>query len=176
MALIRYKSPLAAVSFPRFINTTTPMQAAAPALEITRLLRLVGVGSEVLRGFGLVLLAVAALSTFIALWHAVRERRADLAMLRMLGAPPRRVAALLLAEATWLAVLATALGLALGHGLTSLLGWWLPADQAMGLTGALWVAEELWVPALALAVAVLAALLPAWQAYRVDVAELLNPA
>lgn len=176
MALIRYKSPLAAVSFPRFVNTTTPMQAAAPALEITRLLRLVGVGSEVLRGFGLVLLAVAALSTFIALWHAVRERRTDLAMLRMLGAPPRRVAALLLAEATWLAVLATALGLALGHGLTSLLGWWLPADQAMGLTGALWVAEELWVPALALGVAVLAALLPAWQAYRLDVAELLNPA
>ncbi len=176
MALIRYKSPLAAVSFPRFVNTTTPMQAAAPALEITRLLRLVGVGSEVLRGFGLVLLAVAALSTFIALWHAVRERRTDLAMLRMLGAPPRRMAALLLAEATWLAVLATALGLALGHGLTSLLGWWLPADQAMGLTGALWVAEELWVPALALGVAVLAALLPAWQAYRLDVAELLNPA
>lgn len=176
MALIRYKSPLAAVSFPRFVNTTTPMQAAAPALEITRLLRLVGVGSEVLRGFGLVLLAVAALSTFIALWHAVRERRTDLAMLRMLGAPPRRMAALLLAEATWLAVLATALGLALGHGLTSLLGWGLPADQAMGLTGALWVAEELWVPALALGVAVLAALLPAWQAYRLDVAELLNPA
>jgi len=175
LALIRYKSPLAAVSFPRFVNTTTPMQAAAPAVEITRLLRLVGVGSEVLRGFGLVLLAVAALSTFIALWHAVRERRADLAMLRMLGAPPRRVAALLLAEATWLAVLATALGLALGHGLTSLLGWLLPADQAMGLTGALWVTDELWVPALALGVAVLAALLPAWQAYRVDVAELLNP-
>lgn len=176
LALIRYKSPLAAVSFPRFINTTTPMQAAAPAVEITRLLRLVGVGSEVLRGFGAVLLAVAALSTFIALWHAVRERRADLAMLRMLGAPPRRVATLLLTEACWLALLASVLGLALGHGLTSLLGWVLPADQAMGLTGALWVADELWVPALALGVAVLAALLPAWQAYRVDVAELLNPA
>ncbi len=176
LALIRYKSPLAALGFPRFVNTTTPMQAAAPAVEITRLLRLVGVGSEVLRGFGWVLLAVAALSTFIALWHAVRERRADLATLRMLGAPPRRVAALLLAEAGWLALLATALGLALGHGLTGLLGWALPPDQALGLTGALWVADELWVPALALGVAALAALLPAWQAYRVDVAELLNPA
>ncbi len=50
LALIRYKSPLAAVSFPRFVNTTTPMQAAAPAVEITRLLRLVGVGSDLLPG------------------------------------------------------------------------------------------------------------------------------
>ncbi len=111
----------------------------------------------------------------IALWHAVRERRADLAMLRMLGAPPRRVAALLLAEAGWLALLATVLGLALGHGLTSLLGWLVPSDQAMGLTGALLLADELWVPVWAFGVATLAALLPAWQAYRVDVAELLNP-
>ena len=34
------------------------------------------------------LLLAAGLSVFIALWSAVRERRADLAMLRMLGAPP----------------------------------------------------------------------------------------
>lgn len=175
LALIRYKSPLAAVSFPRFVNTTTPMQAAAPAVEVTRLLRLVGVGSDLLRGFGAVLLAVASLSVFIALWHAVRERRADLAMLRMLGAPPRRVAALLLAEAWWLALLATVLGLLLGHGLTALLGWLVPSDQAMGLGGALLLADELWVPVWAFGVATLAALLPAWQAYRVDVAELLNP-
>ena len=60
MALIRYRSPLAAVTFPRFVNTTTDMQAAAPAVEITRLLRMVGVGTDVLRGFGAVLLAAAA--------------------------------------------------------------------------------------------------------------------
>ena len=53
---------------------------------MTRLLRLLGVGADVLRAFGGVLLAVAALSVFIALWNAVRERRFDLAMLRMLGA------------------------------------------------------------------------------------------
>jgi putative ABC transport system permease protein len=73
-------------------------------------LRLLGVGADVLRAFGGVLLAVAALSVFIALWNAVRERRADLAMLRMLGAPPGRVAGLVLCEALWLAALACALG------------------------------------------------------------------
>ena len=84
---------------PRQINADTSMQAAAPAIEVTRLLRLLGVGADVLRAFGGVLLGVAALSVFIALWNAVRERRTALAMLRMLGAPPGRVAGLVLCEA-----------------------------------------------------------------------------
>ena len=49
LALIQYKTPLAAVTFPRFVNTTTEMQAAAPALEITRLLSRLGVGLDVMR-------------------------------------------------------------------------------------------------------------------------------
>jgi hypothetical protein len=107
VALVRYRTPggrHAAAPDQR----GTSLQAAAPAMEVTRLLRLLGVGADVLRAFGGVLLAVAALSVFIALWNAVRERRADLAMLRMLGAPPGRVAGLVLCEALWLAALASA--------------------------------------------------------------------
>ncbi len=174
LALIRYKSPLAAVSFPRFVNSNTNMQAAAPAVEITRLLRMVGVGADVLRGFGVVLLLTAGLSVFIALWSAVRERQADLAMLRMLGAPPRRVAALLLSEALWLAVLASLLGLAGGHVLTGLIGLLLEGQQSLAVTGWYWVDTEVGVPAVAVVVAALAALLPAWAAYRLDVSLLLN--
>ena len=118
LALIAYKSPLAAVTMPRFVNTTTDMQAAAPAIEITRLLRMVGVGTDVLRGFGAVLLITAGLSVFIALWSAVRERRADLAMLRMLGASPYKVAGLVLCEALLLALLASGLGMMAGHALS----------------------------------------------------------
>ncbi len=174
MALITYKSPLAAVTFPRMVNSSTGMQAAAPAVEVTRLLRMLGVGSEVLRGVGAVLLLTAALSVFIALWNAVRERRADLAMLRMLGATPGKVAALLLCEAWWLALLASLLGLAAGHGLTTLVGWMLQAQGSLPVTGWMWVPSEVWIPAAALAVATLAALIPAASAYRVDVAQLLN--
>jgi hypothetical protein len=35
MALIRYTTPLAAVTFPRYVNSSTGMQSAAPAVEIT---------------------------------------------------------------------------------------------------------------------------------------------
>ena len=174
VALVRYRTPLAAVTLPRQINANTAMQAAAPAMEVTRLLRLLGAGADVLRAFGGVLLAVAALSVFIALWNAVRERRADLAMLRMLGAPPGRVAGLVLWEALWLAALASVLGLLLGHGLAQLLGWVLQAQGLLPVTGLLWLPAEVGVPLLAAVVAAVAALLPAMQAYRTEVADLLN--
>ena len=174
LALIRYKTPLAAVTFPRFINTTTDLQAAAPALEITRLLSLVGVGIDVLRALAGVLLLTAGLSVFIALWSAVRERRADLALLRMLGAPPRKVAGLLLCEALWLAMLATVLGVLAGQGLTALLAWGLQLEKSVLIGTLSWPVELISVPALALGVAVASALLPAWEAYRVSVFELLQ--
>jgi putative ABC transport system permease protein len=174
LALIQYKTPLAAVTFPRYINSSTEMQAAAPALEITRLLSMVGVGTDVLRALAGVLLLTAGLSVFIALWGAVRERRADLALLRMLGAPPARVAGLLLCEALWLALLATVLGVLAGQGLTALLAWALQLEKSV-LIGALsWPVELVSVPVLALGVALASALLPAWEAYRVSVFELLQ--
>jgi putative ABC transport system permease protein len=174
MALIRYKSPLAAVSFPRFVNTTTEMQAAAPAMEITRLLSMLGLGTEVLRAFAGVLLFTAGLSVFIALWGAVRERRGDLALLRMLGAPPRKVAALLLLEALWLGLLAAVLGVLAGQGMAAGLGWLLQLNNSLLIGGAAWPTTLWLVPCLALAVSLAAAGLPALGAYRVSVLELLQ--
>jgi putative ABC transport system permease protein len=174
MALIRYKTPLAAMSFPRYINTSTEMQAAAPALEITRLLSMLGIGTDVLRAFAGVLLLTAGLSVFIALWNAVRERRADLALLRMLGAPPSKVAALLLAEALWLGALAAVLGLAGGQALMALIGWLLQLDNSLLIGGLVWPAELLLVPLMAMGVSLAAAILPTLGAYRVSVLELLQ--
>ena len=174
MALVRYKTPMAAMSFPRFVNTTTEMQAAAPALEITRMLTMLGLGTDVLRAFAGVLLLTAGLSVFIALWSAVRERRADLALLRMLGAPPAKIAALLLAEALWLGLLASVLGLLLGQAFALALGYFLQLDQSLLIGGVVWPPELAVVPCLALGVSLVSALLPALGAYRVSVFELLQ--
>jgi putative ABC transport system permease protein len=174
MALVRYKTPLAAMSFPRLVNTTTEMQAAAPAVEISRLLNMLGIGTDVLRAFAGVLLLTAALSVFIALWSAVRERRADLALLRMLGAPPAKIAALLLGEALWLGVMSALIGVAGGQALTALIGWMLQLDNSLLIGGLVWPIALLWVPALACGISLAAAILPALGAYRVSVLELLQ--
>jgi putative ABC transport system permease protein len=174
MALVQYKTPLAALSFPRYVNTSTEMQAAAPAVEISRLLHMLGLGTDVLRAFAGVLLLTAGLSVFIALWSAVRERRADLALLRMLGASPAKVATLLLCEALWLGLVASVVGLLLGQGFTAALAWLLQLDNSLLIGGMVWPVALWVVPALALGVSLFSALLPAVGAYRVSVLELLQ--
>jgi putative ABC transport system permease protein len=174
LALVRYTSPLAAVTFPRYVNTRTEMQAAAPALEITRLLSMLGLGTEVLRAFAGVLLLTAGLSVFIALWSAVRERRGDLALLRMLGAPPAKVAALLLLEALWLGLLAMVVGVLAGQAMAAGLAWLLQLDNSLLIGGMAWPAALWVVPVVALGVSLAAAILPALGAYRVSVLELLQ--
>jgi putative ABC transport system permease protein len=174
MAIVKYKTPMAALSFPRYVNTSTEMQAAAPALEISRLLNMLGLGTDVLRAFAGVLLLTAGLSVFIALWSAVRERQSDLALLRMLGAPPRKVAALLLCEAVWLGLVASALGLLLGQGFALALSWFLQFDNSLLIGGMAWPIELLVVPCLALGVSLVSALLPTLAAYRVSVLSLLQ--
>lgn len=174
LILVRYRSPLAAVMLPRWVNAQDGLQSAAPALETARLMRLVGAGTEVLRGFGIVLLAAAGLSVWVALLHAVRARQGDLAMLRMLGAPASRVAALIALEALLLAGLAAVLGLLAGHGFVALLERLLAERQSLRLGPLGWSDAEWLVPLLAGVLALLAAAWPAWRAYRLDVTTLLQ--
>lgn len=174
LLLVTYRTPLAAVSLPRWVNAQEGLQAAAPALESARLLRMVGAGTEVLRGFGAVLLLAAAASVFVGLVHAVREREPDLAMLRMLGAPPWRVAVLVFTEAVLLACLGAVLGLALGYGMTALLSWELARSRSLHLTAAWWSWHHASLVGGTLLLALTAAALPAWRALRLDVSRLMQ--
>lgn len=171
--LVEYASPLAAMSLPRAINTDTSMQAAAPASEAARLFSMLGVGLDVIRAFALVLLVAAGLSTFIALYNALEERKYDLAVMRTLGASPGNLMRLVLFEGLVLGIAGTALGLLLGHLATELVGAWLAASRQPSVTGWRIVADEAWLAGLALLVAVMAAAVPAWRAYRSDVAATL---
>jgi len=174
--LVKYGSPLAVIQLPRFVNVQTEMQAASPAFESARLFRLLGVGFDVVRGFAVVLIASAALSVFVALYGALRERRHDLAVMRLLGSSRRKLMGLMIAEGVLLSLVGTVLGMALGHVLAEVLGWLLEARQQVAITGWAWVHEELWLLALAVGVGVLAALVPALMAYRTDIARTLAEA
>ena len=174
VVLVQYASPLAAATLPRQINSQSELQAASPAYETARLFRIVGVGVEALRAFAVVLIVAAGLSVFIALYTALEERRYDLAVMRTLGASPRRLFGLLLREGLVLALLGALLGLRSG---TCSPRCWAPGCEApaavpgdrpgVAARGAMAGRGS------ALGVGVLAALLPAWRAYRTDVSRTL---
>ena len=173
VVLIQYASPLAAATLPRAVNAKSELQAASPAYETARLFRIVGAGVEALRAFAAVLILAAGLSVFIALYSALEERRYDLAVMRTLGASPARLFGLLLTEGVVLALTGSLLGLAFGHVLAGLLGLWLQAANQPAVSGFAFTIDELGVLAVALCVGTLAALIPAWRAYRTDVSRTL---
>ena len=171
--LVQYATPLAAVTLPRKINAETNMQAASPAYETARLFKMIGVGADVIRAFGGVVLATAALSLFIALYHALNERAYDIAVLRTLGARPSSIAMMLMLEALMLAILGGILGLLLAHGLAAVLAWWMVRQESIPINAWAFSAEELWLLVPSLLAATLAALLPSWRAAQANISATL---
>lgn len=174
LALVRYRSPLGAAMLPRWVNNQDGLQASAPALESARLLRMVGAGREVLQGFGALLLISSVLSLFITQMNLVRERQGDLALLRMMGAPPWRLGVLVALQAVMVVTASLLLGLAAAHAALAGLAQWLSAQQSLPLDPAYFSPTELWLWPVGLGLAILAAGLPAWRAMRTEVTQLLQ--
>lgn len=171
--LLRYRSPLAAVQLPPLVNQTAGLQAAAPALEMARLFSMVGVGMDAISGFGLLLMAMAGLTMFIGLTNALQARRYDLAIMRTMGASPRTLFAQLLLEGMLLAGGGALLGLLAGHSAASMLATNVDWAGKLGLSGLTWTYSEAYVIGLAIAIGLIATLIPAIQAYRTDIAAVL---
>ncbi len=171
--LVKFRSPMGIMTFPRMVNAGTSMQAAVPALEMNRLLHLMGLGITTLRLLAFAIMLISGFSVFIALYNRLKERKYEMALLRSLGSSRARLAALLLAEGVFLAVLGFVLGL-----LLSRFGIWLINEQAgsdlrLALSNRI-IPEEMVLGGIVLAVGVLAALVPAIKAWRMDISEALS--
>ena len=173
LALVKYRTPLAAASLPRAINKETELVAASPAYETARLLTVFGAGVDLIRAFAWLLVAASTLMLFVALAQTLDERRYDLAIMRALGASRGQVAIVLLTESMILAAAGTVLGLIIAHLAMAAIGWWLPQAGPLSAAARRFLPEEWAVVALALAASIIAALWPAWRAYRLDVAATL---
>ncbi len=171
--LLQFSSPMTAMTLPREVNAAGTLQAAAPAMEVSRVLQLVGIGLDGLSAFSWVLILTAALSVFAALYGSLRARRGDLAILRCLGATRWELLVALLLEGLLLSMFGVTLGFLVGHGAMELLGGWLESTRGVALTGWTWIPAETLLLFSLFAVGGIAAAIPAVQAYRTDVARTL---
>ena len=171
--LVRLRNPVGAAVLPRRIAAETPMQAALPGFEIARLMQTIGFGIDGFRAFAWVLMASAGLGIFAALSGALAQRRYDIAVMRALGAGRGAVLRQVLLEGCLLAGAGAVLGLALGHAAAEAAGVWLWREYGMRLDGLVWAAGEIWLLVAALALGAAAAAVPALQAWRIDVSDVL---
>jgi len=171
--LVRYNSALAAVRLPAFINRQTALQAAVPAVETTRLLALLGVGLDAVRAFAALLLLSGCLSIFVALYTALRQREADMAMLRVMGATPAAIFAQVISEGLLLAAAGAIFGLLLGHSVVAVAAASFEQLKEVGLNAWRFESAEAWIVLVTLAAGAIAALLPALRVFGVDIAKTL---
>ena len=171
--LVQFRSPLGAVQLPRLINSNTNMQAASPAFETQRLFSLLGIGVDMLLAFAYIIIAISGLSIFISLYNALKDRKYDLAIMRSLGASQAKLFLHVIFEGIIITILGGALGLLLGHGLMEALAGLYEKSDDIGLTGLIFVNQEVYVLLIAVGVGILASIIPAISAYRTDISKVL---
>lgn len=172
--LVQYRNPMAAVQLPRMINSKSALQAASPSFEISRLFELLGIGVKLIQGLAVVIIVIAGLGIFIALYNSLKERKYDLAVMRVLGASSGQLFLHILLEGVMLTVLGAIVGIAMGHLFLGILVAQNEQGAISNLEAWVWMNQELWIVAYAVGVGILASLIPAWNAYQTDIAKQLT--
>lgn len=174
LILVQFKGRNAqTLNFPRNINENTNLQAAVPAIEISRLYATMGAGEQTLRWLAAVIIIVSILSIFISLYANLDNRRYELALMRVMGASRRRLFSLLLLEGSLLAFIGSLLGLLLSHGGLSVVADYFSAAYRYDFQAWTLLPAELQLLAGALLLGVLASLIPALRASKTDIHKTL---
>ena len=171
--LIQYRSRMSIVLFPIMVNKSTSMQAASPAKESARLFSLIGVGVETAKWFGIIVMLISAISIFVTLYNSLRERMYDLAIMRVMGASQLKIFMIIILEGIILTVIGSVIGVLLGHFCLHMIGYFQDSPQAR-LSGFYFMPEELYLVAGGFSIGILAAILPAVQAYRADISKTIS--
>ena len=162
------------LNFLRNLNQNTDMQAATPALEINRLYEMMGVGEKALRALALLIIVVSGLSIFIALFNSLKERKYELALMRVMGAGRSRLFLLIVCEGILLSIMGFCIGIALSHGAMQVLAKYMSDAYRYSFSGWMWLTEEWYLLVGAVFIGFLAAVIPAWGAYRQDISRTLS--
>jgi putative ABC transport system permease protein len=176
-ALVGLKSRAGVFKAQRYINeyTPEPLLAVLPGVALDQLWQVVSVAERTLLAVSAMVVAVGLSGLVAVVLAGLGERRRELAILRSVGAHPRDVFLLLVAEGLFITVLGALTGVALLTLLTVLMG---PLAQArFGLTiEAGWISvDELLLLSAVVGVGLIASLVPGYRAYKLSLADGLTP-
>lgn len=171
--LIRFKSPMANIMLPRMVNERTPMQAALPAIEVNRLFSLADSFLKFLNLLAYVLIAVAALSIFLALFQGLKDDEPQFAFLRAIGSPPRKILHFIWIKGFFLGLFSFLLALALNFVAFYFIGQLVSPAYQIKTAEIFWSLNTLYTFFGLFLVVAVASALPAWHAYRINIIKTL---
>lgn len=173
--LIRFKNRtnIQSLNLLRNINQNTEMMAASPPMEINRLYAMMGSGADAIRYIAILIAIVAAISIFISLYTSLKDRHYEMALMRVSGAGPAKIFQMIIGEGLWISLLGLIFGLILGHAGMELAGGLLEKSYRYQFTGWIWLPEEIYIIIGALAIGLLAAVIPAIQGSKTDLHKTL---
>lgn len=118
---------------------------------------------------------VAAGSVLASIYNSMNERRRQIAILRALGARRSTIARTVVLEAVAIAVIGSVIGYVFYGAILATAGAVIRAQTGVVLDVFAWNTMLVWAPLGLIALSAFAGLVPAWKAYRTDVAENLAP-
>lgn len=175
-ALIRFKSPMATIMLPRMINEKTPMQAALPAIEVNRLFSLADSFLQFLNILAYILIGIAALSVFLALFQGLKDDEPQFAFLRAIGSPPRKILAFIWIKGFIIGLSSFLIALILNILAFYFIGTLVSPSYQLKMIDILFSANTAFVFLALCTVVALASALPAWHAYRINIIKTLSNA
>lgn len=118
--LLRTKSRIDTLRLQREISTyePEPLQAIIPGVALAELWRTIGYAEVALRVVSFFVLVVGLLGMLVSLYTSLNERRREMAILRAVGAGPRKIIFLLVLESGILSLAGAALGTVIIYGLS----------------------------------------------------------
>jgi len=175
-AFIKFRSPMGNLTVPRMVNQKTSMQAALPAIEINRLFSLMESGITLLRALAVLIIVLSAVSVFISIYQSLKERKAELALMRTLGSNRWRIFALLISEGLIISFLGYIVGFILGKAGIVALSSVTESNYHWSLKAIEIKPQEVWLLLIIAGVGFVAALVPSLQAYRINISKTLADA
>jgi len=174
LVFYKNKTDLRTLNFPRGINKNTDMLAANPAYETARLFEMMGIAERALRFLAFAIVFVSAFSVFISLYKSLKDRRYELAIMRVMGSSRSKLFGLITLEGVLLALVGGLLGILLAHVSMSVLARYMQDAYQYSFTGWQFLPAELYLIIGALVIGFLAAIIPAIQASNTDAATMLK--
>ncbi|MEM9439493.1 MAG: ABC transporter permease, partial [Pseudomonadota bacterium] len=172
-AFVGLKSKLSTFKLQRAINeyAEEPLSAILPGAALQQLWGLIGTAETALGAISIMVVVTALLGMITMVLATLNERRREMAILRSVGARPRTVLSLLVAEAGLLGLLGTLLGVVLLYVALLIIRPLVDAEFGLYLEIG-WLSQRELLSLLAIVIAgLLAGLLPALRAYRLSLAD-----